>query len=160
MGFVVTVHKLTRKFVDDSNSIDEQAQQIMYYTLAIGHHTGVIDCFDEVERIPLESYERMCAAVADERVRYKLEGVMRRTEIEMNKEYATSTALALGGALALRAGAEGEGTDMADPKGAAALSDEDAELMDRLRHHVEDVRDQPAVFMIFRKEADNAELSS
>lgn len=156
MPAVVTVHKLTRKFVDDSNSVDEQAQQIMYYTLAIGHHTGVIDCFDEVERIPLESYERICAAVADERVRYKLEGVMRRTEIEMNKDYATSVALAFAGVLALRAHTAGAGTDMADPAGAAALSDEDAELLSQLLGHVEDVRDQAAVFMIFRKEADHA----
>ena len=154
MPDVVTVHKLTRKFVDDSHSVDEQAQQIMYYTLAIGHHTGVIDCFDEVERIPLESYERICAAVADERVRYKLEGVMRRTEIEMNKEYATSVALAFGGVLALRSGEASAGVDMVDPAGAKALSDENADLLSQLLGHVEDVRDQAAVFMIFRKEAD------
>ncbi|WP_305813079.1 formate hydrogenlyase maturation HycH family protein [Photobacterium leiognathi] len=36
----------SRKFVDESYDVPEEAKQIMYYSLAIGHHLGVVDCLD------------------------------------------------------------------------------------------------------------------
>ncbi|WP_025820126.1 formate hydrogenlyase maturation HycH family protein [Shewanella marina] len=41
-------YSLSRKFVDESYDVPEEAKQIMYYSLAIGHHLGVVDCLNSV----------------------------------------------------------------------------------------------------------------
>ncbi|SJI19853.1 protein processing element [Shigella sonnei] len=35
---------LRKKFVASSDEMPEHSSQVMYYSLAIGHHVGVIDC--------------------------------------------------------------------------------------------------------------------
>lgn len=70
--------------MDDERSVpDEGSDEIMYYTLAVGHHTGVIDCFDERLRCPMEQYEAVCAMFDDEKARYKMEGIIRSGEIQI-----------------------------------------------------------------------------
>ncbi len=44
MGESVVFSQLRRKFVDENDNTPQQAQQVVYYSLAIGHHLGVIDC--------------------------------------------------------------------------------------------------------------------
>ncbi|SUC02758.1 hydrogenase-4 component J [Proteus penneri] len=48
---------LRQKFVDSDDDIPEQAQQVMYYSLAIGHHVGMIDCLKTELVCPLEKYK-------------------------------------------------------------------------------------------------------
>ena len=48
---------LRQKFVDSDDDIPEQAQQVMYYSLAIGHHVGMIDCLKTELVCPLEKYQ-------------------------------------------------------------------------------------------------------
>lgn len=81
----VVFYQLTKKFVDTEKSIPDDAQDVLYYTLAVGHHTGVIDCFEEQFRTPLTSYEEMVAAMPESDLRYKLEGMMRHGEIQIDK---------------------------------------------------------------------------
>ena len=40
----VVFYRLTAKFVDSAVDIPEEVSNIMYYTLSVGHHTGVADC--------------------------------------------------------------------------------------------------------------------
>lgn len=39
----VNFYRLSRKFVDES-TMPEEASQVMYYSLTIGHHLGIVDC--------------------------------------------------------------------------------------------------------------------
>lgn len=84
---MVVFYQLGRKFVDDERSIPDGASEIMYYTLAVGHHTGVIDCFDEKLRCTLSEYEGVCALLPEgSDARYKLEGVLRSGEIQVDRD--------------------------------------------------------------------------
>ena len=41
----VFFYLLNERFVENDEQVPEQTKQVMYYSLAIGHHVGVIDCF-------------------------------------------------------------------------------------------------------------------
>ncbi len=81
----VVFYQLTKKFVDTEESVPKDAQDVLYYTLAVGHHTGVIDCFEERFRAPLSVYEELVGALPEGDARYKLAGIMRRGEIQIDK---------------------------------------------------------------------------
>jgi len=81
----VQVYRLVRKFVDNANSVPEGSKSVLYYTLSVGHHTGVIDCFERVLSMPVATFERICDGLDRGEARYKLEGVMRHSEIELGK---------------------------------------------------------------------------
>ena len=42
----VVFYELTRKFVETEEDVPQEACDVLYYTLAVGHHTGVLDCFE------------------------------------------------------------------------------------------------------------------
>lgn len=46
----------------------------MYYSLAIGHHVGVIDCLNVAFPCPLTEYEDWLALVEEEQARRKMLG--------------------------------------------------------------------------------------
>ncbi len=48
---------LRKKFVASSDEMPEHSSQVMYYSLAIGHHVGVIDCLNVAFRCPLTEYK-------------------------------------------------------------------------------------------------------
>lgn len=83
----VVFYQLTRKFVDNEKSIPDEAKDVMYYTLAVGHHTGVIDCFEEKLRTPLSVYESVLAKLPEGDARYKLEGILRSSEIQIEQHH-------------------------------------------------------------------------
>ncbi len=80
-------YQLGRKFVDDAREIPEESADVLYYTLAVGHHTGVIDCFEEVLRCPMAVYEGVCKLLPAGDARYKLEGILRSGEIQVDKTH-------------------------------------------------------------------------
>lgn len=45
---------LRQKFVDSDTDVPEEAQQVMYYSLAIGHHVGMIDCLNTENHLPAQ----------------------------------------------------------------------------------------------------------
>lgn len=61
----VLFYSLSRKFVEQEKDIPEYAQQVMYYSLAIGHHVGVIDCLKAVIDCPIEQYKQWIDYIAD-----------------------------------------------------------------------------------------------
>ncbi|NPE59767.1 HycH family protein [Dickeya dadantii] len=98
----VRFYALNRKFLDSRDKIPEQAQQVMYYSLAIGHHVGVIDCLKQVLHCPLAEYEGWVGQLSDEEARRKMLGLLRFGEITIDH---THTAL-LGGAFIALAAAD------------------------------------------------------
>lgn len=82
----VRVYRLVRKFVDNARSVPDESKSVLYYTLSVGHHTGVIDCLECMLGVPVEVFERLCRMLPNGDARFKLEGVMRHSEIELGKE--------------------------------------------------------------------------
>ncbi len=83
----VAFYRLDRKVVHNEQDIPEEARQVMYYSLAIGHHVGVMDCFSELMVIPAQVYERCLNFLPDGDARRKLEGALRWNEIEINRSH-------------------------------------------------------------------------
>jgi hypothetical protein len=83
-------YQLTHKFVNDEKAIPEEVQQVIYYSLAIGHHVGVMDCFQSLMEIPLDDYRQWIARLPEGQGRHKLEGVLKWGEIEVNSSHAAA----------------------------------------------------------------------
>jgi hypothetical protein len=84
----VVFYQLTQKYVNKEQDIPEESRQVIYYSLAIGHHMGVLDCFQSMMEIPLEEYRHWVAQMPDGTGRHKLEGLLRWGEIEINRSHA------------------------------------------------------------------------
>ncbi len=95
----ITFYQLTRKIINNQDGIPESARQVMYYSLAIGHHVGVMDCLSVLLEIPPEAYRQWTARLPEGQGRRKLEGVLRWGEIEINHDHAGQLASALRSAL-------------------------------------------------------------
>src|SRR5512135_3634597 len=88
MAEQVVFYQLTHKFVNQEQAIPEGPRQVMYYSLAIGHHVGVLDCFQKLVEIPLEDYCHWLSQIPDGTGRHKLEGLLKWGEIEINQSHA------------------------------------------------------------------------
>lgn len=80
----VVFYQVRAKFVDSEKSVPEESKDVLYYTLSIGHHTGVIDCLEEKLRIPKSEFLKICDLL-DGEAKFKLEGAVRNTEIQIEK---------------------------------------------------------------------------
>ena len=140
-GPEVVFYQLTKKFVDTEESVPDDAQDVLYYTLAVGHHTGVIDCFEERLRCPLSTYERLVEAFPEGDARYKLAGVMRHGEIQIDKMHL---AVMVPGLAAMREAAD-QGTGEA-----AALDDEARAVLDALTEMVDVLAREGAAYIMGR----------
>ncbi|MFM2481438.1 formate hydrogenlyase maturation HycH family protein [Celerinatantimonas sp. YJH-8] len=94
MSETVTFFILSRKFVDEKDAKPE-AQQLVYYGLAIGHHLGVVDCFEPVMSCPLEEYLQWIALIEAPEARRKLEGIPKYGEIVIDRSHVVMLAQAL-----------------------------------------------------------------
>ena len=56
MSEKVVFSQLSRKFIDENDATPAEAQQVVYYSLAIGHHLGVIDCLEAALTCPWDDY--------------------------------------------------------------------------------------------------------
>ncbi len=56
MSEKVVFSQLSRKFIDENDATPSEAQQVVYYSLAIGHHLGVIDCLEAALTCPWDEY--------------------------------------------------------------------------------------------------------
>ncbi|QCE32757.1 formate hydrogenlyase maturation protein HycH [Acetobacteraceae bacterium] len=95
----VVFYALGRKFVQEKKA-GPKAQQLIYYTLAIGHHIGVIDCLDERLSIPLSDYKGWIEKLPEgKKARQKFEGLLKFGEITIDSTHTHLLALALDRAL-------------------------------------------------------------
>ncbi|MTC61394.1 hydrogenase maturation peptidase HycI [Providencia rustigianii] len=88
---------LRQKFVDSDDDIPEEAQQVMYYSLAIGHHVGMIDCLKTELECPLDGYQAWVNALPEGEARRKLQGLITFGEINIDATHTNMLALALDG---------------------------------------------------------------
>ncbi len=95
----IVFYRLSRKVVNNERSIPEEARQVMYYSLAIGHHVGVMDCFSELMTVPEGEYSECIGRLSDGEARRKLEGAAKWQEIEINRSHADQLLPALNGLL-------------------------------------------------------------
>jgi hypothetical protein len=85
MSAKVAVYQLSHKFINRQEDVPENARQVVYYALAVGHHVGVMDCFSSLVEIPLEEYQVWMEGLPMGHGRSKLEGVVKWGEIEINR---------------------------------------------------------------------------
>ena len=95
MGKKVVFYRLTAKFVDSAVDIPEEVSNIMYDTLSVGHHTGVADCLSPCLSCSMDTYRSIVSHIDSQEARYKLEGIMRFGEIQIDKVHVPALTKAL-----------------------------------------------------------------
>ncbi len=95
----VIFYSLSSKFVDEKSAqkrSPQKAQDVIYYSLAIGHHLGVIDCLQSRLECPLDGYLHWIDRLPENsEARRKLAGVQRFGEIAIDSSHTHLLALAL-----------------------------------------------------------------
>ncbi|MBW7985055.1 formate hydrogenlyase maturation HycH family protein [Enterobacillus tribolii] len=86
---------LRQKFLDSDDDMPAQAQQVMYYSLAIGHHVGVIDCLKNELTCTLEHYPAWLELLPEGEARRKLRGLLTFGEITIDSTHTSLLANAL-----------------------------------------------------------------
>lgn len=143
-------YRLTRKFVDTEDSVSEKARDILYYTLAVGHHTGMIDCLDPSLACPLGVYRAVVEAMPKGDARRKMEGLLTFGEITVEDTDA-ATLLPEVDKVLDQVGYRGSlkaGVDVSDPD--FAMHVQMIDWLVRLQELLTQVRDEPALYLIGR----------
>lgn len=84
----IVFYQLNARFLERKEDIPAEAQQVVYYSLAIGHHLGVFDCFKPKLKCSQAVFDRVLAALpADGEARRKLDGIRRFGEIQVDKTH-------------------------------------------------------------------------
>jgi hypothetical protein len=95
----VIFYSLSQKFLerDEQPAAAETSapRQVIYQTLGLGHHIGVIDCFKRVIECPLDAFGVWLDRLPDGEARRKLEGVVRFGEIMIDSTHTRMLAAAL-----------------------------------------------------------------
>lgn len=87
----VIFYSLNAKLVERAEDVPEDARQVVYYSLAIGHHVGIFDCFKPALRCTDATYDAVLEALPEGgEARRKLSGLLRFGEITVDR---THTAL-------------------------------------------------------------------
>jgi formate hydrogenlyase maturation protein HycH len=131
----VIFSQLSRKFVDENDNTPEQAQQVVYYSLAIGHHLGIIDCLQAALVCPLEAWPAWVATLPAGEAQRKMTGVTRFGEIVVDQSHVTLLATALDAAL---------------PQQTPQQQNWSRELLRLLRT----IQQEPAVYLMVRRQDD------
>jgi len=128
----VVFYQLTHKFVNREQNIPESARQVVYYSLAIGHHVGVMDCFQSLMEIPLEGYRQWISHLPEGTSRNKMEGVLKWGEIEVNHSHANDLIPAL-------------------KDSRSHMDKTQAEWSETLSHCLQGMLKEPALYLMIRK---------
>ncbi|WJG22901.1 formate hydrogenlyase maturation HycH family protein [Vibrio furnissii] len=92
----VYFYRLSRKFVDNKYDVPEEAKQIMYYSLTIGHHLGIVDCLKSEMQCSGHEYLAWISGLDEHSEAYrKLKGFLMFGEITVFPEHIHMLALAL-----------------------------------------------------------------
>jgi hydrogenase-4 component J len=83
----IVFYRLNAKILDSAKDVPENAKQVVYYSLAIGHHVGVFDCFKPVLRCAGDFYQRLVDALPEGEARRKLDGIRRFGEITIDRSH-------------------------------------------------------------------------
>ena len=91
----VFFYLLNERFVENDEQVPEQAKQVMYYSLAIGHHVGVIDCFKKLLVCDYDAYQRFVDSFPEGDAKRKFAGLMRFGEIVIDSSHVNLLAKAM-----------------------------------------------------------------
>ncbi|TCV99259.1 formate hydrogenlyase maturation HycH family protein [Biostraticola tofi] len=128
----VVFYSLSRKFVQEKQA-PPKAQEVIYYSLAIGHHLGVIDCLQSRLECPLDGFNRWVAQLpSGGAARRKLEGLGRFGEICIDSTHTHLLATALS-------------------KAAPLLTDEQQSWSQRLIDLLQLIENEPAIYLMVRR---------
>lgn len=95
MSEQVLFYRLSRKFVDEKFDVPEEAKSVMYYSLAIGHHLGIVDCLKADIVCPRDAYREWVAKLpAGSEARRKMEGFLTFGEVTIYREHCHMLACA------------------------------------------------------------------
>ena len=95
MADQVVFYRLSRKVVDEQFDVPEEAKEVMYYSLAIGHHLGIVDCLSADLVCPFAGYRDWVAKLpAGSEARRKMEGFLTFGEITVYREHCHMLACA------------------------------------------------------------------
>ncbi len=81
----VVFYRLAKRFVEDDNAISKEARDVIYYTLATGHNTGIVDCFEPKIAISRSLFNRVLDALPEGKGKSKLFGIEKFGEIQLDK---------------------------------------------------------------------------
>ncbi len=81
----VVFYRLTKRFVEDERDVSPEALDVIYYTLAMGHNTGIIDCFDPKLAIDRELFIKILSSLPEGEGKEKLAGIEKYGEIQLDK---------------------------------------------------------------------------
>lgn len=149
----VVFYRLGEKFVDHERSIPEDVRSVLYYTLAIGHHTGVIDCLKPRLATSREVFSEVLALLEPGAARDKLAGIEKFGEIEVKKEHVPMLKSAVIAALD-RAGSALEGVEEAAALEATTetVTAIDAPAwLEEFLHLLEEIQCEPCVYAMGRR---------
>ncbi|WON78639.1 formate hydrogenlyase maturation HycH family protein [Serratia sp. UGAL515B_01] len=131
----VVFYSLSRKFVQEKKA-PPQAQEVIYYSLAIGHHLGVIDCLEAKLSCPFAGFRRWVGQLpAGSDARHKLEGIERFGEICIDSSHTHLLATALSKAI---------------PR----MLPEQQDWSQRLIALLQSIENEPAVYLMVRRHHD------
>lgn len=133
MNGEVVFYRLNAKFLERAEDVPQDARQVVYYSLAIGHHVGVLDCFKPVLRCSTSFYERLVAALPMGEARRKLDGIRRFGEITIDKSHTRLLAKAIA---------------QARPN----LDAEEAAWFDELGVSLAAIEQEPAIYLMGRRQ--------
>ena len=91
----VIFYLLNQRFVENDSQVPDAAKEVMYYSLAIGHHTGVIDCFKKIIVADYADYQAFVDVFPEGEAKRKFYGLIRFGEIVIDSSHVNLLARAL-----------------------------------------------------------------
>ncbi len=128
----VVFYQLSRKFVHRGHDVPAKSQQLLHYTLAIGHHIGIIDCFSAQLEMPMEGFRNWLSHMPKGEARRKLEGILRYGEIEISIAHTGLLRKAF-------------------DAGAATMSDAESDWTARLSQMLQLIDDEPTIYLMVKR---------
>ena len=147
----VVFYELTRKFVETEDDVPEEACDVLYYTLAVGHHTGVLDCFEPRLSVPLEVFRTLTGDLEEGETRNKFQAILDFGECQLDKACVPAMLKGCEALLELRGfrGSAKAGIDpLFDPD--FGLHTQQVAFLMRFRDLMERVRDVSGVYVTGR----------
>jgi formate hydrogenlyase maturation protein HycH len=129
----VNFYCLNQKFVDEAYDVPPEAREIFYYSLAIGHHLGVVDCLKSVLSCSGQQYlEWISGLVPGSDAQRKMKGFLVFGEVTIYPEHLHMLAHAFASI---------------DPR---AQSEKSLVLTEGMLQALEAIHREPAMYMMIR----------
>ena len=87
MSARVVVYRLNTRFLQQGTKPPEVSEKIVHYSLAVGHHVGVIDTFKAALTWPYDAFLAWVDSLPEGEARRKLDGVRRFGEIQIDSSH-------------------------------------------------------------------------